>query len=197
MKKTLASILALAFCFVIGMPAYAVDAEPYVAAPTMTGYLYDDEGNCIEVTGYLVEMGMVCAYDENNEVIAATYAFRSPPFNSTVSGPDSGYSSTIYLTNYYSQNGYQYKLDAVSGYWVISDSRVSVTSATLSYYSTAMNTSIAQRVDNVPVSNNFYVNTGFTEYGYATEAYTIGSRLTLSYLMGTSRMWTFAMENTL
>ncbi len=197
MKKVLASILALSFCFVLSMPAYAVDAGLYEPAPSMTGYLYDDEGNCVEVTGYLVDMGMACAYDENNETIAATYAFRSPPFNTTASGPDSGYSSTIYLTNYYSRNEYQYKLDAVSGYWEIHDSRVSVTSAKLSYCSTAINTTVTQRADDVPVSNNFYINTGFTEYGYATDAYTISSRLTLSYLMGTSRTWTFSMENNL
>ncbi len=197
MKKTLASILALAFCFAVCMSAYAIDVEPYAAAPTMTGYLYDDEGNCVEVTGYLVETNNIAPLSaERNTSLTYAYYLSSTDFSNTASEPDSGYSSTVYLTINYTtrpiENYTESLLTSVSGSWEIHDSRVSVTSANVSYSCIGLGT--AYQSGSSSVSNNIPISTGFTRYASEVDQ-TLGATLTLKYLMGTSRTWTFTLQN--
>ena len=194
MKKFFAVLLVFAIGLTMGTAALAADLDQGTIAQRMTGYLYDDAGNCVEVIGRLVETN-VMALSNANESIAATYEFnlKSTTFNSNpVSSPDSGYSSTVYLTVNYYRNGSSYLLSSVSGSWVIEDSRVSVTSASLYYFCVDGQHSLQN--GSRSVSNNFYVGTGFSTY-VSGAGLAVGAQLTLTYLMGTSRSWTFTLPN--
>ena len=194
MKKFLAVLLVFAIGLTMGTAALAADLDQGTIAQRMTGYLYDDAGNCVEVIGRLVETN-VMALSNANDSIAATYEFnlKSTTFNSNpVSSPDSGYSSTVYLTVNYYRNGLSYLLSSVSGSWVIEDSRVSVTSASLNYF--CVDSQHSLQIGSRAVSNNFYVGTGFSTYVEGSDA-TVGAQLTLTYLMGNSRSWTFTLPH--
>ena len=163
----------------------------------MTGYLYDDEGNCLEVTGYLVDTNDLTVRSiEDGTSLTYAYNLSATDFSTTASSPDSGYSSTVYLTIHYTTrpigNYTESLLTSVSGYWEIEDSRVSVTSANVSYVCIGLGTSYQS--GSRSVSNNFSVNTGFFKYASEVDQ-TLGATLTLKYLMGTSRTWTFTLPN--
>lgn len=154
----------------------------------MTGYIVDDLGNTTTVTGKLVNT--IAPYSANGEY-AATYAY-DVSMTSTADSPDSGFSSHVYLTIYYKlRDGRYYLLTRISGYWNIEDYRVTVTSSTLDYVCGAQG-----GVYGVNVSNNFSVATGFTNYTEDNGIYSsVGARLYLTYKMGTSRTWSFTLDN--
>lgn len=115
----------------------------------------------------------------------------------TESDDDDGNESTVYLTvHYLTQGSYPtyYLLTAVSGRWVIEDpDRVSVTSARVEYGCSCAIPSVTQESSRY-VSNNFWVNTNFTEY-IVNYGASLGAKLTLTYLIGTSRTWSFTLTN--
>ena len=162
---------------------------------SVVGYLQSDDCNTEIVKGELINLR--CSSAPNH--FAATYAYTvTLEHSNTVSGPDSGYSSTVFLTiEYITRNTYtEYLLTSVSGYWLISDDRVTVTDAELLYACSGANPLPVYQRDTVDVSNFFSQNTNFTSY--ITEYLgTLGANLTLTYKMGTSRTWTFTLSNTL
>lgn len=133
--------------------------------------------------------------------INVTYAFdlaTSPEYELTAHSANSGYASTVYLTI-----GYKYAeewmclLTSVSGYWVISDPKASVESASVHYECTGLGQPASQSQTR-SVSNNFSINTGFSTYVFENDIYsTIGASLTVNYLIGTSRRWSFTLNNSL
>lgn len=193
MKKVLSVFLVLA-CLMMGMNAFAADLDQGAIPQTVTGYLYDDEGNCVEVVGHLVEKNSASLFSANDN-LSATYEFNllASSFNSNpVSSPDSGYVSTVYLTVSYYVNSGSYLLSSVSGSWTISDYSASVTSA--SVYYACVDSRTSSQTGSRSVSNNFYVGTGFSTYvsGFGLS---VGASLTLRYQIGASRSWSFTLPN--
>ncbi len=192
MKKFISILLVLA-CLVTSVTAFAVDLEQDMIPQTKVGYFYDDEGNCIEVTGYLVEANETYALQEDEEV-SLTYAFdlRATIFDSLpAQDSDSQNVSTVYSTISYYKDGSSYLLTSVSGSWTIYNSAASVRSASLNYGCTDYEHS--SQVGNRSVSNNFYVGTGFSTY-VSGPGMSVGANLSLTYSMN-SRTWTFTLPN--
>lgn len=126
--------------------------------------------------------------------------FISGPMFDTAQGHDGAYASTVYLTiTYFEQNNpNEYLLTGVSGHWVVGDSRVVVTSASLNYgCSEVYPDPTTQSKINVSVRNNFSISTGFTDYVSESPGSVVGANLTLDYLMGSSRTWSFTLYNQL
>ena len=196
MKKIISFILALVCCF----SPVSVFAQmlPSNSFSNPIGYLTDENGNTIEIEGFIVNNDIAPLAD--NDEFSQTYGFNVPlsvaPNDHTLSGPDDGYESTIYLTLYYTtknEGATLYRLNAVAGRWVINNpNNVSVTSAFLRYgCSDAISFSQA---GSCYVENNFHVATGFANY-ITTYGAGMGANLTLKYLMGNSRTWTFTFTN--
>lgn len=193
MRKVLSVLLVLA-CLMMGTTAFAADLGQETIPQTMTGYLYDDEGNCIEVIGHLVETNSISMFSMDDN-LSATYEFNllATSFQSNpVSSPDSGYVSTVYLTVNYYVDGGSYLLSSVSGSWTISDASASVTSAYVNYQCT--DEDMSYQTGSRSVSNNFYVATGFSTY-VSGRGVSVGASLSLSYRMGSSRTWSFTLPN--
>ena len=135
MKKFVSMLLILAMGLTMGMTTLAADLDQGGIAQTMTGYFYDDEGNCVEIIGHLVETDSINLFHAN-QAISATYEFnlRATTFGSRPEhDSDSQNVSTVYSTiSYYVNNG-SYLLSSVSGSWTISDPDASITSAIVSY----------------------------------------------------------------
>ncbi len=163
------------------------------------GILRLDDGSQHQIIGTAVYGVQRSNHTEN----AVTYTFTIPKSltrggSSTIYEPDDGYSSTVYLTiNYTTRNdGAEYLLTSVSGYWDIHDWRVSVESAFLSYGCTSYASLITQSIRDVAVGNDFDITTNFSQY--IPEQYGVmGANLTVNYLMGTSRRWSFTLTNNL
>lgn len=120
--------------------------------------------------------------------------------STTESDHDGAYASTVYLTIHYSHKNTptEYLLTKVSGHWVISNSNVSVESARVSYGCSGLfPTPATQSVADRSVSNYFSINTGFTKYVTSATNAVMGANLTVNYLMGTSRRWSFTLSNIL
>lgn len=197
------------------------DSETDAIATTMSAYLTDDQGNTELVIGRLVDTNCgdgasihQLSETDNDDNIYATYQFdvysdgetmSAQALSTTVteSGIDSGYCSTVYLTIKCYHTGEiddKYLLTNVSGHWSVSDPKASVKSAKLQYgcKNLADNSTANQVEYGRAVSNNFSVNTGFKVYvpkfNFGT---TVRAALTLTYLMGTARTWTFTLYNTI
>ena len=92
----------------------------------------------------------------------------------------------------------EYLLTRVSGYWEISAQKVSVESAKLSYgCSGTFPSPTTQSVTDISVNNYFDISTGFTDYVVPDVLAVMGANLTVNYLMGTSRRWSFTLTNNL
>lgn len=202
-KKKLVSVL-LAMVMVLGLsvPAFAAE-EVCETTPTMYGILVSDDGEVYEIAGILVENECATYSLNSQDEFSATYQFDVPSRaiqngTSTIDGPDSSSESTIWLTIKWKTNtsDHTYLLTGVSGHWTIfDDTRVSVTSTNLVYG--CSNPIYTQtNYPGVAVSNSFDVSTGFTHYILEAGG-VMGANLTLNYLMGTSRRWSFTMTNNL
>ena len=190
MKRTIALLMALCMIFLTPLSAHATELAGS-SPKKMIGYFTDENGNTTEIIGELISTQNTNA---RTGTFSATYQYKIPRASgsNTVDSPDSGYSSHVYLTVHYQiKDGLFYLLTAVSGYWEIQDSRVSVISSTVDY--TCMQ---SQSHYNRPVNNNFYFTTGFTNYTPDNGTYSnVGAHLHLTYLMGTSRTWSFTLSN--
>ncbi len=190
MKKSISTILLCCFIFSIFSCSFALTPSNDPFPETSIGYMFDSEGNKLEAIGHLVSIEST-TQSENSIAVTYEYTLRAPKV--TVEEPDDGYSGTVYLTNHYSISGSKYLLTEVSGRWVMNDPNARVISASVDYYNDAINT--AMQRGSSPVSNNFSVLTGFTEYGYNTDAFTIGSVLYLTIRVGTSRTYDSDTQN--
>lgn len=192
MKKVFSILLALA-CLLTPLTTFAVDLEQDMIPQTKVAYLYDDEGNCVEVIGHLVEANPIHILSED-ESTSLTYAFdlRATIFDSKLEqNPDAQNVSTVYSTISYYQDGSSYLLTSVAGSWTIYNSAASVRSAVVEYSCFSGESPAASGIRSV--SNDFYIGTGFSTYvsGFGL---TVGANLSLTYVMN-SRTWTFTLPN--
>ena len=199
-KKFLSLLLALAMCLSLSVPAQAAatDTKPNTLNPNVAGVLTTEDGSQL-----LIEGALVSTLVKRNGDCEATYQYSIPAAFTRGSGTssmdeiDSGYASHVYLTLHYNHrnNQTEYLLTRVSGYWVILDSSATVESAFLTYACNCGN--IGQYVWDRSVSNNFNIATGFTTYVENYGSGNLGAQLTLNYLIGNSRRWSFTLNNTL
>lgn len=199
MKKALTLALAFAFAMVFPMQAFAIENQnaEQEGINMMPAYLTDDMGNTVKATGRLVSVMAISEADD----LQATYAFdlyTSRANNTlTVDDVDGSASATVYLTLKYvttSNTPTLYKLTNVSGQWVIHDSAVRVTSASLTYGFAGGFPSTVSDTWTGAVSNNFSKNTGYTDY-VAELGATMGAHLTVNFAMGSTRTWSFTLYN--
>lgn len=201
MKKRILSIaLVSALCTNLLPPTFAV-APPTSAPPIMTGILTADNGTQYTIEGVLVPAIQPLSTGSGTSV---TYKYDIPTSvtaggSTTAYDYDSGYVSTVYLTvdyNYKNTTPREYLLTGVSGHWEITDKKASVESATLTYGCTGLGPRpTTQYVHDAPVENYFSINAGFTQYIASDVLAAMGANLTVNYLMGTSRRWSFTLTN--
>ena len=200
-KKFSVLFFVLALCLVTCVPAFAYDSAE-AKAPYAVGILTSETGEQYTIEGALVSFARTMGTDMDN---AVTYRYDLPLSSgsggsSTVYDYDSGIVSTVYLTIHYTtQNSpTEYLLTKVSGYWDVFDEKASVESAKLSYGCSGRFPSVTtQSKTNVSVTNHFSISTGFKKYVCADTWSVLGANLTVNYLMGTSRRWSFTLENNL
>ena len=183
-------VLLLSCCFVVS--ANALESQS-IDAPSIDpfgiGILTLDDGTQIEVVGEIVDTASTLNYNSDKSI---THKYHLP------SVARAGGSSTVYLTISYDVKGSPstYLLKQISGYWLVFDPNVSVTSTKLNYGCTGtFPIPTTQSVTGVSVSNYFTRNTGFTDYisdGYKA---VLGANLILTYNMGSSRTWSFTFIN--
>lgn len=166
------------------------------------GYLTDENGNAEVVEGRLIN---TVAPASIGGAAKRTYAFDLYETENilTAKGKDGALSSIVYLTiEYLETDEYpaSYLLTAVSGHWEIKVSNVQIESATLNYGCSGtgreVHSALLSQTNTLPVQNYFSYNTGFDKYvcdfGFAAN---VGAYLDLHYLMGTTRRWTFTLNN--
>ena len=166
--------------------------------PVSTGTLVADDG-----TQYVIEgEPVVVAAAENSADKAVTYRYDVPVpkagGSTTVHDNDGALASTVYLTISYNTRNTptEYLLTGVSGYWTISDSRVSVKSAYASYgCSGRFPQYTVQSKTNVSVKNHFSLKTGFKDYVIGDTLAVMGASLKVNYIMGSTRTWSFTLNN--
>ena len=203
MRKVFCLLLVALLCIPCNLSVSAVEQESNKVSNKNYGILTTEDGTQYVIEGILVEESV---RSNNNEDRSVTYKYDIPAVrasggSSEVFENDGGYVSTVYVTVHYESRNVpvEYLLTKVTGRWEIRDSRVSVESAELDYgcngyFPEAVNT---QSVFGVPVGNNFSKTTGFKKYVSIDVGAVIGANLTVNYLMGTSRRWSFTLQNTL
>lgn len=217
-KRIISLLTAIIVCITI-MPFASADsnsnsnsANMLMPPQTMEAYLTDDNGKVSITNGELISYNVV-NISNNLSDVSATYKFdlcsngdeikaiSKSSSTQTVSGVDGGCSSHVYLVIYYYYRDIpaEYLLYRVAGHWIISDSKVSVKSASLDYGCTGKGSSgsTAQTTYNVSVNNHFSVNTGYNHYVYNNAIGTLGATLNMVYQMGSSRTWTYTLTNNL
>ncbi len=199
MKKLLSLLLAVLMVSMLPMATFAEGTD--IKKPAY-GILTSEDGEQILIEGKVCES--VQTYAGNAGSITYEYAIpasvaRATSSSTTVDAPDDGYASHVYLTvKYKTQNTpTEYLLTGVSGKWTIEDPKVSVLSTSLTYgYSGFFPAYASQNKTVNNVSNPFSYNTGFSSY-ILTDGAVMGANLTLNYLMGSSRKWSFTLINNL
>ncbi len=212
MKKTIKKLICfiLSATMLLSMSTVCLAAESEsdinnveVKPPeTMAGVLEGSDGTRQTVVGYLVqdELPQTRSIGEKE----ATYRFDvnvepRASGSTTVDDVDGGYASRVYLTIRYSTRNTptEYLLTGVSGRWVITDGKASVRSAYVSYgcNGTFPSPVSSQSRTNVAVSNNFNISTNFSSYVTSEIWAVCGAYLTVNYIMGSSRTWSFTLNN--
>lgn len=201
MKRKLFSVILVAAMFMsVNAVCYAEVAgyDNSNVIPVSTGTLVADDG-----TQYVIEGEPVAvAAAENSADKAVTYRYDVPVpkagGSTTVHDNDGALASTVYLTISYNTRNTptEYLLTGVSGYWTISDSRVSVKSAYASYgCSGRFPQYTVQSKTNVSVKNHFSLKTGFKDYVVGDTLAVMGASLKVNYIMGSTRTWSFTLNN--
>lgn len=167
------------------------------------GCLTDENGNTEVVEGRLIDTVAPASIGETAKRIYAFTLYETENVL-TAKGKDGAYTSDVYLTiEYLETNEYpaSYLLTAVSGYWEITSPNIRIESASLIYAcrGTARENHqafVLSQYNTLSVQNYFSYNTGFDEYvcDFGITA-SVGAQLTLNYLMGTTRRWTFTLNN--
>lgn len=202
--RIISLVPALCLAFSLAIPVGAatiVESKPFPNFPnTMTGYIYDEEGNVSEITGHLVE-SMNPASVASREEISATYAYDVIDYDTTASRIDGGISAKVYLTCYYNtaDTPTTYLLTKVAWRWVDlapDDTTHIKSNATLVYVCTGMGPSgfANQSSGKLSVTNNSYKNTGFTKR-VSDASGTMGAQLTITLSQGITRHWTCVLPN--
>ena len=208
MKRTISILLSLIFLFPASTPLAAASYSEVQTAPadTMYGILRDENGTEYQIKGVLVSSAenQVARNGSAFTAMSATYAYAIPAqpragYSQTIYDNDGAIASTVYLTVHYTRElnlpaADNYLLTAVSGHWELGNSMTSVTGAELDYECTSI-THTHQDVNNVPVVNNFWIDSYFTTPVAPGIRTKLGAELTVHYLMGTSRRWSFTLGN--
>lgn len=214
MRKALISVVLIMAIFLsVNINAYAnnLTGETESTIPnTMQGTITDPYGVTYEVQGRLLETECVSAAMLGHISNCVTYAFDiySDGISLSSTLPNSSdatgytYQSTVTVTiNYESTTDYpeEFLLKSVSGNWDIDDSRVSVTSGFVNYACTdyihlGQNSTYYLTSTNLQ-NMSFYKNTNFSQFIAKDFSGFMGATLTLNYLMGDSRTWSFSVEN--
>ena len=186
-------------------PATAIDETALIA------YLSSNPATArIVVDGVEIDSGngeLISAIIGTDGKCEATYGFRLSHMDRGIIIED-GYDgagasyvtiSICFNTSYYN-NVPIHLLTSVSGSWAVQDPYVSVTDVVVDYCCTGGGP------DGHPVNNQhshdnhppvylggFSYNTGYTSYIVELLG-TLGAKMTLSYLMGTSRTWSFEID---
>lgn len=192
--KKLISILTTIFVLAFSIQAFAATNEEKVKG-SAEGYLISDTGESLFVEGRRVNTPITLLSDENT----VTYEFilyGNPEYILSGNQTDGSESIRVYLNLHYKtqpngQNS-EYLLIKVTGNWDILDSRVSVSSASLTYG--CSDTGHSQSGTKA-VNNNFSVNTGFSGYVLPEMGGICGATLTTNLKMGSTRTWSFVMKN--
>lgn len=197
-KKVLCMAMIPVICFFLGMTAISADLNRPRIHEEMTGYLYNSEGHCIEITGYPINQAREIKVSGDSGVTNVTmtylYTIDGSAFVRTESGSRPGSFLKLFLVNHYDQDGKLNVLTAVSGNWEVRDPYTTVTSASVVYASRGAS-SPNQRGE-ASVENDFLVETGFDEMLLA-DAGSAGSQLTLELLVDGEETWTFVAGNQL
>lgn len=190
-------VVILIFTFPINVLAASADGDKAVY-----GILASEDGQQILIEGRVCDTMQTRAGNAGS----ITYEFAIPASvarsngSTTIDSPDDGYASHVYLTISYAMRNTptEYLLTSVSGRWTIEDPKVAVLSTTLKYGYTGWFPAYAcesETITNVS-SNPFSYNTGFTSY-ILEDGAVMGANLTINYMMGASRRWSFTLTNNL
>lgn len=204
MKKKLLYGFILLVLFMVPIQGFAIELNDnlnFEIPQTMTGYLLDEAGSLVTVTGYLVTQEDISLYGLLDDETNLTYAFTlysGPNYTLTAEDTDGSMSVRVYLTiRYTTQNTpTEYLLTNVSGSWDILDSKVTVYNAELTYGCSGILPFPTTQSATHTVTNNFNYNTGFTDYIIQNYGY-MGANINLYLRMGSQRTWEFFMQNNL
>ena len=198
MNKVISLLVAVITVLTFPITALAASVE---SSEPVYGVLTSEDGEQILIEGRVFDSMQTRAGNAGS----VTYEFAIPASvarangSTTVDSPDSGYASHVYLTISYQMRNTptEYLLTGVSGSWTIEDPNVAVLSTSLTYGCTGWFPAYAsQQNTKNNVSNPFSYSTGFSKYILADGA-VMGANLTLNYLMGSSRQWSFTLTNNL
>lgn len=197
MKKIISMLLAVVMVLTFPVTALAASVD---SNEPVYGVLMSEDGEQILIEGRVCDTMQTRAGDAGS----VTYEFAIPASvassdSTTIDSPDSGYASHVYLTISYATRNTptEYKLTGVSGRWTIEDPNVAVLSTSLTYGCSGWFPSAVTQTNTVNnVSNPFSISTGFSSYVVADYG-VMGANLTLNYLMGSSREWSFTLQNNL
>lgn len=198
-KRFLCLFLSILMISIVPITALAEGTDSNKPA---YGILTSEDGKQFLIEGRLCDSMQTCAGNEATityEYTIPVSAVRATNSSTTVDSPDDGYVSHIYLTlNYQTQNTpTEYLLTGVSGRWTIDDPNVAVLSTSLTYGYSGWFPAYASQNNTIKnVSNPFSYSTGFSSY-ILSDGAVMGANLTLDYLMGTSRKWSFTLVNNL
>ena len=207
LNKSLSLFLSLVLIVFTTMTIHVEDAsagESPLLQSCNTATLTDCDGNM-----FLLPITPVYSYQSNTIMSAEndilfTYKCEIPADIMATGGSqteydnDGTYASTVYLTIHYSHNTespVEYVLKKITGHWNVTAQNVSVSSATLDYACGALNFEKNVAVYNYPVSNNFTKQTGYSKYVPTITGAAIGATLNLKYSMGSTRTWSFKLQN--
>lgn len=203
MKKLVAVILStLLFATCFSVSAKDEQATKIHPQKTLQASLVDSQGCEIKVTGYLLNEETFKATGSQSEQKVTYYypLYVSKGSGSfTEEGSDGALAATAYLTIYYETQNTptEYLLTKVSGSWVIHDSSVIYTGATLDYGCVgSFPQHSSEQTGSRSVGNPFSINTGFSKY---TTEYggVLGANLYVNLQIGSSRKWTLHLQNNL
>jgi hypothetical protein len=206
-NNTLRLLLSLMLVLCMTITAHAEESnleEQKLPESCNFATVTDDKGNVFLLPVTPVDLNQTNALSSTSDEIFITYRCAIPASimatggSQTEYGNDGAYASTVYLTLHYLHNNaspVEYLLKKVTGHWNVTSQSVNVTSSTLDYACHAPNVAPNTAVYNYAVSNNFTKYTGYTYYAPATTFAAIGATLNLEYSMGSSRTWTFSLQN--
>ncbi len=197
MKRAWSVALIPIICFLLGMTSITTDLNKPAMCSEKMGYLYDDEGHCLEIKGRPINtfIDLKGPYHADADItVTYLYVIDGSAFAKTEDGSRPGSFLKLYLINKYNQEGDLDVLTSVSGNWKVEDAHTSVCKASLVYM--CRGSGAMEQYGETSVENDFLIDTGFTERVYAA-ASAVGSRLTLELLVDGSETWTFTVDNLL
>ncbi|MFR9163206.1 MAG: hypothetical protein ACLVK1_05265 [Lachnospiraceae bacterium] len=169
------------------------------------GFVIGENGEIAEIEGVLIsERQLPATRSAEYNRYERTYMYAVPrgvTGSVTVDETDDALVTTAYLTIEYSsivdeQGRDLFLLDRVSGYWKEPSDSAVVTRSYVDYACVRIE-EMDQMDTNVPVSNHFSIDTGYTIGAPDWAGGTIGANLYLDFKRGTSSTWSLVVKNLL